>query len=44
MPSLNEIRSTFLDFFAADGHAKVHSAPLVPVSYTHLTLPTSDLV
>lgn len=30
MSSLKQIRSTFLDFFAADGHAKVHSAPLVP--------------
>ncbi len=30
MASLKQIRSTFLDFFAADGHEKVHSAPLVP--------------
>jgi len=30
MSSLNQIRSTFLDYFAADGHAKVQSAPLVP--------------
>ncbi|MGV9009427.1 alanine--tRNA ligase [Brevundimonas sp.] len=30
MSSLKQIRSTFLDYFAADGHAKVHSAPLVP--------------
>jgi len=30
MASLNQIRSTFLDYFAADGHEKVHSAPLVP--------------
>ena len=30
MSSLKQIRSTFLDFFAADGHARVHSAPLVP--------------
>ncbi len=30
MPSLNEIRATYLNFFAADGHEKVHSAPLVP--------------
>ncbi len=28
--SLKQIRSTYLDFFAADGHAKVQSAPLVP--------------
>lgn len=30
MASLKQIRSTFLDYFAADGHEKVHSAPLVP--------------
>ena len=30
MSSLKQIRSTFLDYFAADGHVKVHSAPLVP--------------
>jgi alanyl-tRNA synthetase len=30
MASLKQIRSTYLDFFAADGHEKVHSAPLVP--------------
>ncbi|WP_421729524.1 alanine--tRNA ligase [Brevundimonas sp.] len=30
MTSLKQIRSTFLDYFAADGHTKVHSAPLVP--------------
>ena len=28
--SLNQIRSTFLDYFAADDHEKVASAPLVP--------------
>ncbi|WP_313003058.1 alanine--tRNA ligase [Brevundimonas sp.] len=30
MTSLKQIRSTFLDYFAADGHEKVQSAPLVP--------------
>jgi len=30
MPSLNEIRSTFLSFFAARDHLVVPSAPLVP--------------
>ena len=30
MTTLKQIRSTYLDFFAADGHEKVHSAPLVP--------------
>ena len=30
MPSLNDIRSTFLDYFAANGHRVVPSSPLVP--------------
>jgi alanyl-tRNA synthetase len=30
MSSLNQIRSSFLDYFAADGHERVQSAPLVP--------------
>ena len=30
MPSLNDIRSTFLDFFARNGHEVVDSSPLVP--------------
>jgi alanyl-tRNA synthetase len=30
MPSLNEIRSTFLEYFAGRGHTAVPSAPLVP--------------
>ena len=30
MNGVNEIRSTFLDFFAAEGHAIVQSSPLVP--------------
>jgi alanyl-tRNA synthetase len=30
MSGVNEIRSTFLDFFAANGHEKVDSSPLVP--------------
>ncbi|MBN8551276.1 MAG: alanine--tRNA ligase [Caulobacterales bacterium] len=30
MTSLKDIRSTYLDFFAKDGHEKIHSAPLVP--------------
>ena len=30
MPSLNAIRSTFLDYFAGRGHTVVPSAPLVP--------------
>ena len=30
MPSLNDIRSTFLDYFAGNGHRVVASSPLVP--------------
>ncbi|WP_316013210.1 alanine--tRNA ligase [Roseobacter sp. HKCCA0434] len=30
MASLNDIRSTFIDFFAREGHAAVDSSPLVP--------------
>ncbi len=30
MSGVNEIRSTFLDFFAANGHEKLESSPLVP--------------
>jgi alanyl-tRNA synthetase len=30
MPSLNDIRSAFLDYFGANGHAVTPSAPLVP--------------
>ncbi|MEL6608238.1 MAG: alanine--tRNA ligase [Pseudomonadota bacterium] len=30
MPSLNEIRSSFLTYFAGQGHAVVDSSPLVP--------------
>ncbi len=30
MAGLNDIRSTFLDFFKADGHEVIRSAPLVP--------------
>ena len=30
MASLNEIRSTFLNFFEKNGHEAVASAPLVP--------------
>ena len=30
MPSLNDIRSTFLDYFARQGHQVVPSSPLVP--------------
>lgn len=30
MPSLNDIRATFLDYFETNGHAVVGSSPLVP--------------
>ena len=30
MTSTNDIRRSFLDYFAAEGHARVASAPLVP--------------
>ena len=30
MPSLADIRTTFLDYFAGHGHAVVDSSPLVP--------------
>jgi alanyl-tRNA synthetase len=30
MPSSNDIRATFLDYFARNGHAVVESSPLVP--------------
>ena len=30
MPSLNEVRSAFLGYFAANGHEVIPSAPLVP--------------
>ena len=30
MPSSNDIRATFLDYFARNGHTVVESGPLVP--------------
>ena len=44
MPSLNEIRSTFLNYFAADGHEKVHSAPLVPQNDPSLLFVNAGMV
>ncbi len=44
MASLNDIRSTFLDFFAADGHEKVHSAPLVPQNDPSLLFVNAGMV
>ena len=45
---LNELRDKYLTFFEGKGHLRLDSFPLVPkndpsllpVSYTHLTLPT----
>ncbi|WP_299175193.1 alanine--tRNA ligase [uncultured Brevundimonas sp.] len=44
MPSLNEIRATYLNFFAADGHEKVHSAPLVPQNDPSLLFVNAGMV
>ncbi len=30
MPSSNDIRATFLDYFVRQGHERVASSPLVP--------------
>ena len=44
MPSLNDIRSTFLDFFASNGHAVVPSSPLVPRNDPTLMFTNSGMV
>ena len=44
MPSLNEIRSTFLDFYARNGHRKVASSPLVPRNDPTLMFANSGMV
>ena len=44
MASLKQIRSTFLDYFAADGHTKVHSAPLVPQNDPTLMFVSAGMV
>ena len=44
MPSLNEIRATYLNYFAADGHEKVHSAPLVPQNDPSLLFVNAGMV
>lgn len=44
MPSLNEIRSTFLDFFERNGHRKVASSPLVPRNDPALMFANSGMV
>jgi alanyl-tRNA synthetase len=44
MPSLNDIRSTFLDFFARNGHKVVESSPLVPRNDPTLMFTNSGMV
>ncbi|WP_435168257.1 alanine--tRNA ligase [Falsirhodobacter sp. 1013] len=44
MPSLNDIRSTFLDFFARNGHTVVPSSPLVPRNDPTLMFTNSGMV
>ncbi len=44
MASLNDIRSTFLDYFARQGHAVVDSSPLVPRNDPTLMFTNSGMV
>jgi alanyl-tRNA synthetase len=44
MPSLNDIRSTFLDFYAKNDHAVVDSSPLVPRNDPTLMFTNSGMV
>ncbi|GAB4261163.1 MAG: alanine--tRNA ligase [Pararhodobacter sp.] len=44
MASLNDIRSTFLDFFRRQGHAVVDSSPLVPRNDPTLMFTNSGMV
>ncbi len=44
MPSLNDIRSTFLDYFARQGHTVVESSPLVPRNDPTLMFTNSGMV
>jgi alanyl-tRNA synthetase len=44
MPSLNDIRSTFLDFFQRNGHRVVDSSPLVPRNDPTLMFTNSGMV
>ncbi|WP_376873241.1 alanine--tRNA ligase [Albirhodobacter sp. R86504] len=44
MPSLNEIRSTFLNFFEKNGHRIVDSSPLVPRNDPTLMFTNSGMV
>ena len=44
MPSSNDIRATFLDFFASRGHQRVHSSSLVPMNDPTLLFTNSGMV
>ncbi|MFZ5710583.1 MAG: alanine--tRNA ligase [Pseudomonadota bacterium] len=44
MPSLNDIRSTFLDYFRRNGHRVVPSSPLVPRNDPTLMFANSGMV
>jgi len=44
MPSLNDIRRQFLEYFAADGHTVLPSAPLVPRSDPTLLFVNAGMV
>ncbi len=44
MPSLNDIRSTFLDFFARNGHRVVDSSPQLPRNDPTLMFTNSGMV
>ncbi|WP_022703775.1 alanine--tRNA ligase [Pseudorhodobacter ferrugineus] len=44
MPSLNDIRSTFLDYFDRNGHRVVDSSPLVPRNDPTLMFANSGMV
>jgi alanyl-tRNA synthetase len=44
MPSLNDIRSTFLDYYARNGHRVVESSPLVPRNDPTLMFANSGMV
>jgi alanyl-tRNA synthetase len=44
MPSLNDIRSTFLDYFDRNGHRVVESSPLVPRNDPTLMFANSGMV
>ncbi|TKW65721.1 MAG: alanine--tRNA ligase [Paracoccus denitrificans] len=44
MPSLNDIRSTYLDFFKRNGHEVVASSPLVPRNDPTLMFTNSGMV